>query len=378
MFSKKTSTIAIDVGLESLRVVQLRRDRDAIFPVQWAGAADSVGDDNDVAARMDAQFTRLARIIKQKGLRGRDVTIALQPPDVSFSIVDVPHETFGITQEEWDTMLRCEAARAAKIDPDQLEVVAWPLPSNRKDGGSIMVAYAKCDMVTQMRERIAHCKLKLVRIDLLPLVLLRAGWRAGVPGEPERAENALWGVLEIGARTSLLVVGQGRNCIYVRDLGVSADFFTREIAKAIEVDYAAAERIKRDLALAQAGIADNLAHHNGVEHESATATLAPIIPQLASGRGLRSGLRTLTSEARRAFTFAIERFADSAPTGLYLTGGGCRLHGLREHMAESLGVPVEYLTPDMCLDDEDRVLRPEDLDRSSFVAATGIALGDVE
>lgn len=375
-FANRTSNIAIDVGLEGVRAVQLARRENGIQFRHCVAKFDAMQEDTDSNDRFAAQYGRLARIVKQRGWRGNTASVALQPPEASFTILDVPKEMFGVRDDEWNTMLRCEAARVSQADPDDLEVAAWPLPSRRPDGGTVMLTFAQRAVTLELRKLVHQCGLEVARVDVFPLALLRAGWTAGIPGLPENPQTALWGMLEIGARTSLFIVGYGSRCVYVRELGFSGDQFSRDLAEAMEIDFAVADRVKRDMSL-PASTVGGVTFGQAAEGTNSLTSVATLAPPTANTRGFRKGFRTITAETRRALTFAIERFADASPTGLYLTGGGSQLVGLREHLEENLGLPVIALTPRDVLGADSGGQSDETLDDPRFLAACGLALGDL-
>lgn len=377
MLGARHSTIALDIGAVSVRVLQLRRAASQIVPscVCLVNNRLHASPAPDTSGSLAVQ--RATRVVQQLELVGRAASVAAWPPDVSFHLLQVPNEMFAAAQAEWNTMLRFEAARMGKGTPDEFEVAAWPLPGRGVGGANVMLAFTLRARAAAWRSLVAHMGLELQRIDLAPLALVRAAWRAGVPGAPSNPREALWGVLELGALNCCLTIAVGNQCIFVRSLNLGGDSFTRAIVDSLELDYAAAETMKVDEEL-------NLLNSPCQRHGSSDAGDdggAVVLQQdqvalaLAS---IRTRTRALTAELRRAFTYAMESYADAAPVGLYLTGGGANLRGLSEHLNESLGIPALRLTPRMVLGRERlAALGMRELDDASLTVATGLALGDL-
>lgn len=367
MLGRTCSSIAIDMGTVTTRACQLVRRSGRIQLHRLRSITSHLHDPPDRAASRKLGTERARRIVNQAGFYGVTASIALSHSDVNFQMVSAPAEMFTATTSEWNTLLRFEAARQMQLEPDALELAAWPLPK-QSGGPRVISAAVSTATVQSYRDQFAGFGLELARIDLSPVALLRAGWRAGVPGKPQHPAEALWGVLELGAHSSCLTIAVGTQCVFVRSLNIAGDAISQALTEACELSYAAAETIKQDPVVTVVEQAASEQEHPLALAEQITAICSTI----------RSKTRVLTSEVRRAFTFALENYADSMPVGLYLCGGSARLAGLAECMGESLGVDVQTLTPR-------KILGPLGcgpcsdplLDDPAAAAVVGLALGDL-
>ena len=372
MIGRRTSHIALDIGSASVGACQMIHTADGPRVTRQVFVADSLQEPPQRGVGTGPGLARAGRVVAQAAFSGKRVSIALQSPEAVFGLLSVPEAMFAAPETEWNTMLRFEAARQAHSTPEALEVVAWPLPGRGPGGANLFIAAAHLQAIEANRRELARIGLEVARIDLVPLALLRAGWHAGVPGEPDKPDQALWGVLDIGALTCTLMIALGNQCVFVRNLQVSGDTLTQTISQSLEIHYAAAEVLKRDPAcsLASADSHDQTASraHSGISESHATAVQAAV----------RGKIRSLTADLRRAFTYTLESFADAIPAGLYLAGGAARLPGFATHLQDTLGVPVHVLTPRRALLGlQSPTLGLDSLDEPALSVAVGIALGDL-
>lgn len=371
MFGRTCSSIAVDIGAAGVRICQLLRSGGRVRVHRLRELAGQLGASPDRASARALGGERVRRIVAQAGCSGVAASVALSPPEVNLQLVTAPAEMFSATTSEWNTLLRFEAARQLQVEPDGLEIAAWPLP--KQNGGPTVISAAiPRTTVQSYRDCFAGLGLELGRIDVLPLALMRAAWRAGVPGQSQQSADALWGILELGVHSSCLAIAVGSQCVFVRNLNIAGDAFTNALMESCELSYAAAETLKHDPA---ASVLEQPARTD----DSPTQQHPLVMVDQLTGvqTALRSKTRLLTAEVRRAFTFALENYADTMPVGLYLCGGSARLAGLAEHMAESLGVVVQVLTPVKCLG-AGATEKADDplLHDPANVAVVGLALGD--
>jgi type IV pilus assembly protein PilM len=358
MFAPRHSFIAVDVGASSASVCQLARRGGRLVARRMRRLAARIG--NVPESEPTVCRSRAARLIRQSSLAGRAAALHAPISAVTYHWFTAPAELFQASAAEWKSVLRCEAGRQMGVDPGQLEVAGWPLPK-RGGGPAVMLAAMPRSVVEEQRELAADLGLELHRLDLLPLALLRAGWRAGIPGQSHGARSTcLWGVLELGLHTACLAVAIGHHCIFVRNLTIAGDSFTRSLLDVLGIEYGVAETLKEVVGV------DTVPEPGEIGLGTAPASTAQ--------SAIRARVRALTAEVRRAITFALEGYPDAAPVGLYLTGGAARMTGLATQMTEALGVTVTPLTPRDILGGA--AAEDEFLDDPALSSAVGLALAE--
>jgi len=314
--------------------------------MSWGVAEDPLRDRPAADQAQRIAVERVVRLVRQSNFRGRRASIALKPPEVAFHAATVPDAFFTVPHGQRLTMLRFEAARQMQAAPEELEVDFWRLPPGNRAGHNVVIAAAKREAVVNWVRRLAQVGLELSLVDELPCALIRSAWRVGLPGRTDRPpEECLWGVLDIGFSGALLAVALGSQCVYVRTMTAGGDSLSSAIENAVRVNYGAAEILKRQYQPPRAASDRSLP----------AAPLSPSSPTVAAARPdglaaplhalLRTRLRMLAVDTERAFAYAMESYPTATPVGLYLCGGGAKLAGLPELLAEWLGIEIRMLNP---------------------------------
>ena len=190
----------------------------------------------------------------------------------------------------------------------------------------VLLAVAYRDLVDRFSATCAAAKIELAGIDIEAFALLRA-----VGGEPlsagERAEAARVAV-SIGHDRTTVAVSDGRVCEFTRVLDWGGARVTAAIERALEIDTAEAEKIKRSL-----DISGNASEEPGDERTT---------------RALEAARREVNSLARELASSL--HFYQDQPDSLgfaeiIITGGGAHLQGLAEQLEELIGISVRVADP---------------------------------
>lgn len=360
-FRRRCSGIALDIGRASVSACQVARNRRGLTLCKWGAVEDPLRERPSGDELSDTPVERTTRLVRQLGFRGRDLLLALKPPDVSFLTVTVPDAISSASPEQLLNGLRFEAARELRCDPSSLVVDGWPLPRGNRSGENYMITAIPQTAAARWSSFADSIGMILRRIEVLPSALLRAAWRDG-----RQADDALWGVLDLGCRSCVLALAKGPHCVYVRQLSINGDCLTQSICDSLGVDYAAAEMLKREYrASPDTGRTDR------------GSAVGDRVPQSVHSL-LRSHIKTLAGELERAFGYAMETYPDLSPTALYLSGSGTRLSGLRQTLRERLGIDVELLNPCDGLDVGWHASSLDEGSHACIAASVGLAIGDVE
>ncbi len=360
---RRCSSIALDVGRASVTACQVSRDRAGLTLHKWVAVEDPLRERPDGDALGEAPVERTGRLIRQSGFRGREVILALKPPEVSFLTVTAPEALLNSSREQMLTGLKFEAARELQCDPKTLVVDGWRLPEGSRAGDNYMIAAIAEDTVKDWSRFADSTGLLVRRIEVLPSALLRAAPR-GDPGE----QKSLWGVLDLGYGSCVLTLAKNAHCIYVRQLSVDGDSLTMAIRDALGVDYGTAEILKRQYRPP----ADDAAgrrrddRSDGGDMPLAVHTL------------MKSQINALIAELERAFGYVMESYPELSPTVLHVSGGGAKLNGLCDTLHERLGIGVRPLDPCQGLKTGRSASPVEEDSHACLAASVGMAIGDVQ
>jgi type IV pilus assembly protein PilM len=196
--------------------------------------------------------------------------------------------------------------------------------SNAPDRVLLAVAYR--DLVDRFANTCTAAKIELVGIDIEAFALLRA-----VGGEPlnpgERAEAARVAV-SIGHDRTTVAVSDGRTCEFTRVLDWGGVRVTSAIERALELDSAEAERLKRSLDIS-AGAAEEL----GDDRTKRAVEVA------------RREVNGLARELASSLHFYQDQPDSLGFAEITITGGGAHLQGLAGQLEELIGISVRVADP---------------------------------
>ena len=97
---RKCSSIALDVGRASVTACQVARSRTGLTLQKWVTLEDPLRERPGGDALGAAPVERTVRLVHQSGFRGREVILALKPPEVSFLTVKVPEALLSSSREQ--------------------------------------------------------------------------------------------------------------------------------------------------------------------------------------------------------------------------------------------------------------------------------------
>jgi type IV pilus assembly protein PilM len=190
----------------------------------------------------------------------------------------------------------------------------------------VLLAVAYRDLVDRFAATCSAAKIELVGIDIEAFALLRA-----VGGEPltagERAEAARVAV-SIGHDRTTVAVSDGRVCEFTRVLDWGGARVTAAVERALEVDTAEAEKVKRTL-----DISAQAAEDTSDERTTRAAEAA------------RREVHGLARELASSLHFYQDQPDSLGFAEITITGGGAHLQGLAEQLEELIGISVRVADP---------------------------------
>lgn len=188
----------------------------------------------------------------------------------------------------------------------------------------VLLAVAYRDLVDRFAATCAAAKIDLVGIDIEAFALLRA-----VGGEPlsagERAEAARVAV-SIGHDRTTVAVSDGRLCEFTRVLDWGGARVTAAIGRALDVDPAEAETVKRTLDISSTA-------ETGDERTTKAVEAA------------RREVNGLARELASSLHFYQDQPDSLGFAEITITGGGAHLQGLAEQLEELIGIHVRVADP---------------------------------
>ena len=227
-----------------------------------------------------------------------------------------------LDEDNIDELVKFEAQQHVPFPIDEV-VWDWQLLDSTGPEKEVALVAIKDDALTEINETVAEAGLGTKEVDAAPMALYNA-FRYNYP---EVVESVL--LMDVGAKATNLVYIEG-NRLFTRSIAVGAASITTAISKEYNITFAEAEaqKVTNGMVSLGGGHTEQL--------DEAAAQLATVI---------RNALNRLPAEVARTNNYYRSQHDGTAPTKVYLAGGGANLPYLSEFLEEKLRVPIELFNP---------------------------------
>lgn len=242
-----TQPIGLDLGADSVKLLQLESSQDAMSVV--AAARQSLCDEHgqsptDPAELRKAALTAASRMLGNGGFRGRRVVAALPREIVHFKNLRLPM----IPAEELPGAVRFEAASIFPFDTEQAHIHYLHAGDVRQGGDTrqeVIVLAARNEDVDRFVEDLAAFGMDVESIDFEPAAVYRCIERFIRRREDE---HELFVLLDIGLRRSQLIIGRGRDISFYKPIDIGGRHLNEAVARKLSLSLDEARALRRRLA----------------------------------------------------------------------------------------------------------------------------------
>lgn len=308
--------IGLDIGTSSVKVVQLRKEKNRIILDTYGEVALGPYAGMKIGQPVHLGEEKLVEAIndlfKEAKVTSRDTVIAIDPSGAYVSLVTVPK----VSEEELRTMMPLEARKYIPMPLTEVQMDWWHIPPTVKlsgDGKMTNVVLAAVNNMTLVSYAGLVTKLGLTNVEyeIHGYSLLRAA-------PPHTHKMVMY--VDIGSQiTTLSLVFQG----IVLDMNVisrGSHDSTLQLSRALSVTIDTAEEAKRVF---------------GFEGDASNPYLKDIL-ELSS--------YPLFGEVAR-LSLMYERKYNETIEGIILTGGGARVPGLITDYSKTVHIAGRVVTP---------------------------------
>ena len=329
------SPIGVDVGERYIKAVQFSRNGG-----KWQiSAAAGLKRNSQDPGITGAEVRRLREKLSESGFRGNRLVLAVPNEKLLTGIMELPPVDSGAPIE---MLARSELARMHQCDAQSFEMASWQLPAPARAANTTFMMGAACTHADA--DSLLDCfeaeGFRVERLEIQSQAMARAC------GPLLNASMGLAGILDLGWTAPRLVLLYNGVVIYQRKLPKSAyGAMVENLASELSLDVAQAEKMLSDT---------NQAHPH-------TQTVGDCLDRYVAG---------IIEEMTIPLSYVSNQYPDAASDRLLLVGGGARLDGLAESLAEAMDWPVCAARMAELADG------PESLDRdygSTLVVAAGLA-----
>jgi len=254
----------------------------------------------------------IRRLWERVGFRGRQVVLGVANQKVLVREAEMP----AMSDVDLSAALQFQDADILPVGPDESYLDFQRLEDLVDSEGNqkvrLLLASAARTMVAAHLEALELAGLRAIRIDPMPLALVRSIGTSGLDTLDDGARCEA--LVCVGAGVTTVVVHEGGIPRFVRFLSAGAGTANEELMAELDVDLDTAEALKR---------------RAGTPEED--PSVAPILA-VPVGR--------LVEEISNSIRFYVSQHPECPVGRVLLTGGGARLSGLLTRLESVSGVPV--------------------------------------
>ncbi len=344
---QQPALLGIDISSSSVKLVELSRDAAgkfvldhcAIEPLEHGWVVDGNVENFDEVA--DA----IKRVVKKSGTRTKQVAMALPASAVITKKIILPG---GMTEIELEEQVQTEANQYIPFSLDEVSLDFCVVGPSANSTGDIevLIAASRKEKVQDRQGLAEAAGLKPVILDVESYASRMATTRL-IESFPNRGENAMVALFEVGASTTSMQVLKNDNVLYERDQAFGGAQLTQLIVR--QYGFSADE-------------AENKKRNSDLPEDYETGVLRPFVDSLAQ-------------EIGRALQFFFTSTPHHKVDYVLLAGGSSSLPGLTEAVTQQTSFACLLANPFEGMDVGDGI-REKKIRReaSSYLTSCGLAL----
>ncbi|MDO9160206.1 MAG: pilus assembly protein PilM [Burkholderiaceae bacterium] len=339
--------LGVDVSMSSAKVVELGRNRSgqlvlehcALEPLERGWIVDGN------IEKFDEVAEAVRRLVRKCGSRTKNVAFALPASAVITKKIILPS---GLSEAELEIQVESEANQYIPFSLDEVSLDFCVIGASESSPGDVevLIAASRKEKVQDRQGLAEAAGLKPVVVDIESYASRMAACRL-VEYLPNRGQDALVALFEIGAMSTSVQVIRNGETLYERDQAFGGSQLTHMIARqyGFSVDEAELKKRKADL-----------------PDDYSSAVLRPFVVSMAQ-------------EISRALQFFFTSSPNNRVDYIVLAGGGANLAGLPQEVTEQTSFACMVANPFEGMESGAGVKSMKiSREASSYLTATGLAL----
>ena len=374
--------IGIDLGSDSIKVVQLAGSEENLQLVAAAKAAVPLELRNDPAMLQDWQVKTIRELLARKPFKGKKVVSCLSARDML-----IEHIRLATTDE-------------SQIEHALLEQAQQKLPFNVRDAllrhvvaGEIyqgsqtkleVVLMAATERVVQQHLRLLErARIEISGVNVEPCAMMKGFEHLLGKNEQEKTATML---LDLGHSCTKVLVAHGAALVFARTIKIGAGQMLAAIEQKLDVDYDHAMYMHRNLGQQTQKHLENSQQNDSAENIIKTqgAAVAEMSIktqqknedwQIDAGVAIGPMLRDLCNEIRACVRYHNLMFETRPVAKTIFLGGQAKNRMLGEKIARGLGLPAQLGDPIARVGDNGKFGKNSDLEPEQKNCEWAVAFG---
>ncbi len=310
MFGKKKSTVGLDIGSSSIKVVEVVRDRSGDRLTNY-GISEPLSEAIVDGEIMDRQLVHeaITNLLESRQIRTKSVVTAVSGRAVIVKKILMDR----LSEEDAKEAIQWEAEQHVPYDINDVSLDFQILnPNVDQKKMQVLLVAAKKDMIQSHAEIIREAGLQPAIIDVDSFAIQNA-----VEANYEIVPNEVLALVNIGAEITNVNIVQDQVPHFTKDISVGSNSFVEGIQRRYNVSQADALNALR-------GRGD------------ASIDVAPIV---------QATCEDLSVQLDRAIAFLKSAGDAERVDRIMLSGGSARVPGLADFLRQRHQVPVEIVNP---------------------------------
>lgn len=341
--SREDLVVGIDIGSHAIKACQLKRT-DKTYTVINLGSAvlpegavdDGTLNDPEVVGKTIGKLFKSLKIKKKK------VGFSIS----GYSVIVKKVNLAVMSEEELQEHIQTEAEQYIPFDIDDVYIDFQDLKTNDKDNErtDVMLVAAKKEIVDDYLEMLEELNLKPVIVDV-------DGFALENTYEYNYPKDANVALIDIGAsKMNINIISNGISVV-ARDIVIGSRQLTEQIQSTFDLEFEEAEALK-------------LGHIPAEEKQEEIADI------------FSSTCTQWVLEIKKAIDLYQANHPDAPLSRLMLSGGGSKVSGLIDFLANETDLPVELFNPFSNMTFNSKKIDPDYLNSigPEMAIATGIAI----
>jgi len=343
IWGKKKDVIGLDIGCSSIKLVELKEDKNG-FKLQNLALSPLPSEAIVDGALMDSVtiIDTIRNLITTSRTKTKDVVTSVSGHSVIVKKISLPF----MTEAELEESIQWEAERYIPFDINDVNIdfqIFGSTPENPEVMDVVLVA-AKKDIINDYVSVIMESGLNPIIIDIDSFALENM---LAINYDLDKEEAIA--IANVGASITNMNIIKSNLSAFTRDIFKGGNQITEEIQRQLHVDHDEAEKIK-------VGTKVDL-------------TSQPIIQNV-----LRTASESLAVEIGNSLDFFQSTTTYEKIAKIYLSGGGSKIKDFDIILQQQIGIPVEVVNPFKKIDYSGKNFDMEYLREIGPIMAVGVGL----
>ena len=309
--------VGVDISSSSVKLVELGRDKSGKLVLERCAVEQLergwITDGN--IDKFDEVAEAIKRVVKKSGTRAKNVALALPSSAVITKRITLPG---GMSEQELEIQVESEANQYIPFSLDEVSLDFCVIGPNKSAPGDVdvLIAASRKEKVQDRQGLAEAAGLKAVIVDIESNASRMAAGRL-IEALPNKGEDAVVALFEIGASTTSMQVLRNDEVLYDRDQAFGGAQLTQLIVRQYGFSQEEAESKKRN---------------GDLPEDYASAVQRPFV-------------ESLSQEIGRALQFFFTSTPYNRVDQILLAGGSAPLSGLTAAVTASTGFACATANP---------------------------------